>query len=44
MNRIAAVDDWQKRRRGKNLALSGALVALIVLLFFITIARLGGLH
>jgi len=43
MNRTAAVDDWQKRRRGKNLALLGVLLALIALLYFITMARLGSL-
>jgi hypothetical protein len=41
MNRIDSVDDWQKRQRGKNLALLGVLVALIALLYFVTIARLG---
>ncbi len=44
MSRVAAVDDWRKRQRGKNLALLGVLLALIVLLFFVTIARLGSLH
>lgn len=41
MSWIAAMDDWQKRQRGKNLALLGVLVALIALLYFVTIARLG---
>jgi hypothetical protein len=41
MRRIAAVDDWRKRQRGKNLALLGVLVALIALLYFVTIARMG---
>jgi hypothetical protein len=41
MKRIAALDDWQKRQRGKNLALLGVLVALIALLYFVTIARMG---
>lgn len=43
MNRAPAVDDWQKRRRGKNLALLGVLLALIALLYFVTMARLGSL-
>ncbi|HXS41305.1 MAG TPA: hypothetical protein VN766_14050 [Stellaceae bacterium] len=43
MNRVAAVDDRQRRQRGKNLALLGVLLALIVLLFFVTLARLGSL-
>ncbi len=43
MNRATAVNDGQKRLRGKNLALMGALVALIALLFFVTIARLGAM-
>jgi hypothetical protein len=44
MSRVVAMDDWRKRQRGKNLALVGVLVALVVLLFFVTIARLGSLH
>jgi hypothetical protein len=43
MNRIAAMDDGHKRQRGKNLALLGVLLALIALLYFVTMARLGGL-
>jgi hypothetical protein len=38
---LAMNDDWQKRRRGKNLALLAVLVAMVVLLFFVTMARLG---
>jgi hypothetical protein len=38
---MPAVDDWQKRQRGKNLALLGVLVALIALLYFVTMARMG---
>jgi hypothetical protein len=41
MNRMATVDDREKRQRGKNLALLGVLVAVITLLYFITIARMG---
>ena len=41
MNRMAAVDERQKRQRGKNLALLGVLVAVITLLYFITMARMG---
>ena len=41
MNRIVAVDDREKRQRGKNLALLGVLVAVITLLYLITIARMG---
>ena len=41
MNRIPAVDDREKRQRGKNLALLGVLVAVITLLYLITIARMG---
>ncbi len=41
MNRIPIVDDRQKRQRGKNLALLGVLVAVIALLYFVTIARMG---
>jgi len=43
MNRTAVLDDRQKRQRGKNLALLGVLLALIALLFFVTMARLGSL-
>jgi hypothetical protein len=41
MNRVAEMDDRQKRQRGKNLALLGVLVAVITLLYFITMARMG---
>jgi hypothetical protein len=41
MNRAPTMDDRQKRQRGKNLALLGALVAVIALLYFVTIARMG---
>jgi hypothetical protein len=35
------MDPEDKRRRGKNLALLGILVALVVLLYVITVVRLG---
>jgi len=41
MNRGAAVDEREKRQRGKNLALLGILLALIMLLYFVTIVRMG---
>jgi len=41
MMRAGPMDEWQKRRRGKNLALLGVLLALIALLYLVTIARLG---
>ena len=41
MRREAGMDEWEKRRRGKNLALLGVLLAVIALVYFITIARLG---
>ena len=36
-----AMDPEDKRRRAKNLALLGILVALVVLLYVITVVRLG---
>ena len=41
MNRVADMDERQKRQRGKNLALLGVLVAVITLLYFVTMARMG---
>ena len=35
------VDLVQKQRRSRNLALAGVLVAFVVLIFVITIVRLG---
>jgi hypothetical protein len=35
------MDPEDKRRRAKNLALLGILVALVVLLYVITVVRLG---
>ena len=37
-----AVTDLHQRRLGKNLAVAGALAALVVLFFAITIVKLGG--
>ena len=34
--------EFRKRVRGKNLALVGALVALVVLFYVMTIVRMGG--
>jgi len=36
------MDPEDKRRRAKNLALLGVLVALVALLYVITMIRLGG--
>ncbi len=36
-----ALDLVQKQRRSRNLALAGVLVAFVVLIFVITIVRLG---
>jgi len=44
MIRAMLVDDEKKRRRTKNLALLGVLLAVIALLYFITIARMGMLQ
>ena len=44
MSEIIAMDDRQKRQRGRNLALLGVLVAVAVLLFFVTMARLGAMQ
>ncbi len=41
MTGMAAVDERERRQRGKNLALLGVLVAVITLLYFVTIARMG---
>ncbi len=37
-----AGDDLQRRRRGKNIAVALALVALVVLFYLITIVKLTG--
>jgi len=34
--------DEHKRRRARNLALGGVLLALVVLFYFITIAKMAG--
>jgi hypothetical protein len=34
--------DVHRRKRGKNLAMLAALLAFIVILFFVTIVRMGG--
>jgi hypothetical protein len=44
VNGIAAMDPNEKRRRNKNLAMLGILVGLAVLLFVVTIVRLGMLE
>jgi len=41
MSRVEPMDEREKRRRGKNLALLGLLLAVIALLYLVTIARLG---
>jgi len=38
---LVAMDPQDKRRRAKNLALLGILVALVALLYAITMIRLG---
>jgi len=35
-------EDLRRRRRGKNLALAGALVAFVVLVYLVSIVRMGG--
>lgn len=44
MSRIGAVDDWRKRQRAKNFALLAVLLALVALLYFVTMARMGTGH
>ena len=41
MKGAADMEEWEKRRRGKNFALLGVLLAVIALVYLITIARLG---
>ena len=36
------ITEEHKRRRGKNLALAGVLLALVALFFAITLVKLGG--
>lgn len=35
------LSEEHKKRRGRNFALAGVLLALIVLFFFITLAKMG---
>ncbi len=35
-------EEWWRRRRGKNIALALALLALVVLFYVITMVKLGG--
>jgi predicted nucleic acid-binding Zn ribbon protein len=44
MSEVIAMDDRQKRQRGRNLAMLGVLVGIVVLLFFVTMARLGAMQ
>ena len=44
MSGAVAMDDRQKRQRGRNLAMLGVLVGIAVLLFFVTMARLGAMQ
>ena len=41
MSWVAAMRDRDKRQRAKNLALLGVLIGLAVLLYLVTIVRLG---
>ena len=34
--------EYYRRRRWRNYALAGVLLALVVMFFFITLARMGG--
>lgn len=36
------INDQHKRRRGRNYALAGVLVALVVLFFVVTIVKMSG--
>ncbi len=36
------ITERHKRRRGRNLALAGALLALVVLFFLVTLVKLSG--
>ncbi len=36
------ITDQHRRKRGRNLALAGVLVALVILFYFMTLARMGG--
>lgn len=34
-------DEWIRRRRGRNIAIAVSLLGFVVLMYFITIAKLG---
>ncbi len=36
------VSEMHRRRRGRNYALAGVLLFLVVLFFFVSIAKMGG--
>lgn len=40
---VMPLGDEHRQKRVRNYALGGALVAFVVLLFFVTIVRMGGL-
>mgnify|MGYP007063404852 FL=1 len=42
MHQIMPDKEYYRRRRWRNYALAGVLLALVVLFFFITLARMGG--
>jgi hypothetical protein len=42
MHRIMDDKEYHRRRRWRNYALAGVLLGLVVLFFFITMARMGG--
>lgn len=37
-----SVAEWQRKRRGRNIALSLVLAGLVVLFYVITIVKMGG--
>ncbi len=42
MHQTMPTKEFYRRRRWRNYALAGALLGLVVLFFFITMARMGG--
>ncbi len=42
MDRLMPDKEYYRRRRWRNYALAGVLLALVVMFFFITLARMGG--
>lgn len=38
------VSDMHRKRRGRNYALAGVLLVLVVLFFFVSIAKMGGFN